>query len=133
MLPTWIDMAFELTRPYMDLRVPAETELSIAEIFWLLSGETEQSLKPGRRVQATVMGLSDLAAYCTLPDLHDIEAVILSEDISSSGPVQPSDRLRRGDTVAARSEPANSCIHSFLITHCSAAVTHSPSPTTHQP
>ena len=97
-------MSFELILPYMDLRLPYTSHDQYDDTFWLLSGETPKTLKAGRRVQATIVGLSDVAAYCTLPDLHDIEAVILSEDISSSGPVRPSDRLRRGDTVAARYE-----------------------------
>lgn len=102
-LTVLIDIAFELLRPYQDLRKNNLRDLSLTEAFWLLSGETEHTLKPGRRVQATIQGLSAMAAFCTLPDIRDMEAVISSSDISSSGEVRPDSRLRRGDTVPARS------------------------------
>ena len=99
-----IDITFELLRPFKDLRKNNLRDLSLTEAFWLLSGETEDTLKPGRRVQATIQGLSAMAAFCTLPDIRDMEAVISSSDISSSGEVRPDSRLRRGDTVPARSD-----------------------------
>ncbi|KAL3162429.1 hypothetical protein ABBQ32_010098 [Trebouxia sp. C0010 RCD-2024] len=97
-----IDIRFELLAPFKDLRRVNLRDLSITEAFWLLSGETEDTLKPGRRVQATIQGLSAMAAFCTLPDVRDMEAVISSSDISSSGEVRPDSRLRRGDTIPAR-------------------------------
>ena len=102
-LTVLIDIAFELLRPYQDLRKNNLRDLSLTEAFWLLSGESEHTLKPGRLVQATIQGLSAMAAFCTLPDIRDMEAVISSSDISSSGEVRPDSRLRRGDTVPARS------------------------------
>ena len=102
-LSTLIDISFELVLPYSDLRPENPGQLTISDTFWLLTGETPSTLKLGRRVQATITGLSGQAAYCSLPDLNDMEAVILADDISSSGPVRPGDRLRRGDTVPARS------------------------------
>lgn len=101
-LTVLIDISFELLAPFKDLRRVNLRDLSITEAFWLLSGETEDTLKPGRRVQATVQGLSAMAAFCTLPDVRDMEAVISSSDISSSGEVRPDSRLRRGDTIPAR-------------------------------
>lgn len=101
-----IDIRFELLAPFKDLRRVNLRDLSITEAFWLLSGETEDTLKPGRRVQATIQGLSAMAAFCTLPDVRDMEAVISSSDISSSGEVRPDSRLRRGDTIPARSAHA---------------------------
>ena len=113
-LTVLIDITFELLRPYKDLRKTNLRDLSLTEAFWLLSGETEDSLKPGRRVQATIQGLSAMAAFCTLPDIRDMEAVISSSDISSSGEVRPDSRLRRGDTVPARSaNQALSCCGSM--------------------
>lgn len=116
-LTVLIDISFELLRPYQDLRKNNLRDLSLTEAFWLLSGETEHTLKPGRRVQATIQGLSAMAAFCTLPDIRDMEAVISSSDISSSGEVRPDSRLRRGDTVPARSanqsllyRPNNPCL-----------------------
>ena len=102
-LSTLIDISFELVLPYSELRPENSGQLTISDTFWLLTGETPSTLKLGRRVQATITGLSGQAAYCSLPDLNDMEAVILADDISSSGPVRPGDRLRRGDTVPARS------------------------------
>ena len=98
-----IDISFELLRPYLDLRRENLRDLSITDAFWLLSGETQDTLKPGRRVQATIQGLSAFAAFCTLPDIRDMEAAISCRDISSSGEVRPDSRLRRGDTIPARS------------------------------
>lgn len=118
-LTVLIDITFELLRPFKDLRKTNLRDLSLTEAFWLLSGETEDTLKPGRRVQATIQGLSAMAAFCTLPDIRDMEAVISSTDISSSGEVRPDSRLRRGDTVPARSVnqslsccgPTHACVH----------------------
>lgn len=101
-LSTLIDISLELVEPYADIRPLNRLDLALDETFWLLSGETHTTLKPGRRVQATVTGLGGEAAFCTLPDMGDMEAVILADDISSSGHVRPGDRLRRGDTVPAR-------------------------------
>ena len=66
------------------------------------AGETADTLKPGRKVQATVQRVSDAAAWVTLSDINDISAVILNTDISSTGEVRPGDRLRRGDVIPAR-------------------------------
>lgn len=101
-LSTLIDISFELISPYFDLRPEYRGDIRLSEIFWLLCGEGEATLKAGRRLQATITGISGEAAYCTLPDINDMEAVILADDISSSGHVRPADRLRRGDTVPAR-------------------------------
>ena len=108
-LSTLIDISFELISPYMDLRPLYIADFSLSDIFWLLSGESESTLKAGRSVQATIIGLSGQAAYCTLSDMNDMEAVILCDDISSQGQVRPGDRLRQGDTVPAR------YVHTFVM------------------
>ena len=73
---------------------------------WCLfcTGENADTLKPGRKVQATIQRVSDAAAWVTLSDINEISAIILNTDISSSGEVRPGDRLRRGDVIPARSE-----------------------------
>ena len=73
-----------------------------AQLPVLCAGETADTLKPGRKVQATIQRVSDAAAWVTLSDINDITAVILNIDISSSGEVRPGDRLRRGDVIPAR-------------------------------
>jgi len=82
-LSTLIDISFELVLPYSDLRPENPGQLTISDTFWLLTGETPSTLKLGRRVQATITGLSGQAAYCSLPDLNDMEAVILAGSYSS--------------------------------------------------
>ena len=49
-----------------------------------------------------VHGVTKFCVFCTVTDLSDLEAIILKEDISSSEITDPSDRVRRGDTVNAR-------------------------------
>lgn len=46
------------------------------EAFWLCSGETRDSLKVGRRVEARVRSVGDSDARCVLPDLNGLEAVL---------------------------------------------------------
>ena len=49
-----------------------------------------------------VHGVTKFCVFCTVTDLSDLEAIILKEDISSREITDPSDRVRRGDTVNAR-------------------------------
>ena len=73
------------------------------EVFWMLSGESKDTLKEGKKVEAQVRYVSEDEARCVLNDLSNLEAVISREDISSDGPVNPRDRLEPNTTVTARS------------------------------
>lgn len=59
-------------------------------------------LKPGRRVEALVKFVGNNEARCVLPELDNLEATLSSSDISSQGPVIPSDHLKVGQSVSAR-------------------------------
>eukprot|EP00884_Botryococcus_braunii_P001188 jgi/Botrbrau1/1106/Bobra.0162s0007.1 len=101
-LSALIDISFELVSPYMDLRGQRQP-LKEDEVFWLLSGESKETLKLGRRVEALVRWVGNEEARCQLPAFNNLDALLHRDDISSSMPVsEPRDRLRAGDTVAAR-------------------------------
>jgi hypothetical protein len=72
------------------------------EVFWMLSGETEATLKPGRKVEAKVRFVTEEEARCVLNDLSNLEAVIPKDCISSEGIVNPRDRLESNKTYTAR-------------------------------
>lgn len=75
--------------------------------FWWTYGETAETLKPGRRVEAVIRFVGQSEARCTLPEIGGLDAVLLASDISTSGPVVPSDYLHAGQSVAARSDLAS--------------------------
>lgn len=43
------------------------------------------------------------AAFCILPDLAGLDAIVRAEDISSAGPADPRDRVKVGDVIKGRS------------------------------
>ena len=65
-------------------------------------GETPATLKPGKRVEAVVRFVGMNEARCIIPELGNLNADLSALDISTSGPVDPSDFLKVGQTVAAR-------------------------------
>lgn len=71
--------------------------------FWWMYGETAETLKPGRRVEAVIRFVGQTEARCILPEVGGLDAVLSANDISTSGPVTPSDYLQAGQSVAARS------------------------------
>jgi hypothetical protein len=78
-------------------------------VFWLLSGESRESLREGRRVEALIRWVGNEEARCQLPAFNNLDALLHRNDISSQQPPpEPRDRLRVGDTVAARSAIAPS-------------------------
>lgn len=52
-----------------------------AEAFWLCCGESEESFKAGRRVEARVRTVGEMDARVVLPDVNGIEAVIRRENV----------------------------------------------------
>ena len=65
-------------------------------------GESPQNLKKGRQVEAVVRYVGQNEAYCRLPELGNLDATLNAADISSEGPVTPTDYLKIGQSVAAR-------------------------------
>ncbi|PRW45415.1 transcription elongation factor SPT6 isoform A [Chlorella sorokiniana] len=102
-MATLVDIQAEFIRPYGDLRRPLEQPKS-AEIFWLCCGETGETFKAGRRVEARVRTVGEQDARVVLPDINGIEAVIRRENVSSSaGPdINVRDFLPVNQTVTAR-------------------------------
>ena len=68
---------------------PAATRCIIAHLAWSLTAWL------CTRMQGT-------AAFCVLPDLAGLDAIVRSEDISSAGPADPRDRVKVGDVIKGR-------------------------------
>ena len=69
-------------------------------------GETEETLKAGRRVELLVVYVGQSEARCVLPEIGGLEALLQAKDISSSQPgAVPGDYLKAGQSVTARSAP----------------------------
>ncbi len=72
------------------------------EVFWMLLGGDRDALKQGRMVEARVRGVMGSAAFCVLPDVHGLDAVVSADDMSSSGTVDCRDRVKVGDVIKGR-------------------------------
>lgn len=94
-----IDIQMELSCPYGELR-PQYRDLSIEEIFWLVAGEDQTTVKIGRKVEARVRYATDDAAMCNVPELNNTEAIIEAASVSSKQQVHDCrDYFKPGDTV----------------------------------
>ena len=72
-------------------------------------GDNQQSLKKGRRVEAVVRYVGQNEVKCSLPELGGLDALLSATDISSRGPVTPSDFLKAGQSINARYTLIPSC------------------------
>jgi hypothetical protein len=54
-LSTFIDLSMELTCQYRDFREGERAPLTEEEQFWALTGETPESLRPGKLITAKVV------------------------------------------------------------------------------
>ena len=73
------------------------------QVFWLLTGESPETLKEGRLVTATVMSAGRDDARVRLTDFGGVEGIVKRGDVSSKGEdVSPADRMQRGQTISAR-------------------------------
>lgn len=102
-LSTLIDIQQEFVMPFGELRreVVAPKE---EEVFWLCSGQSPDTLRPGRKVEARVRFVTETDARCVLTDINGLEAVIHSNHVSSSAGegIDCRDFLKAGQTVMAR-------------------------------
>ncbi len=72
-------------------------------MFWLLTGESPETLKEGRLVTATVMSAGRDDARVRLTDFGDLEGIVKRGKVSSNGEdISPADRMQRGQTITAR-------------------------------
>lgn len=73
------------------------------EVFWLMTGESETSLRPGRKLEARVQWVISSAINCTLPDCHNIDAVVEANHVSSrEAQVDCKERAKMGESLLAR-------------------------------
>lgn len=102
-LATLIDIQLEFVAPYGELRGEMRPPKD-AEVFFLCTGETPDTLKLGRRVSARVRFVGENEARCLLPDLGNLEAVLERHEVSASrGPdINLRDFLQPHQTFDAR-------------------------------
>lgn len=109
-LATLIDIKFELIAPFADLR-PRMHNLNKEEALWtdpallyLATGEGEESLKPGRKVEAKVRYVGEKMVRVSIPELNNVEAIINSDAVSSTRGTEEVDcrnHFTNNDTVIA--------------------------------
>lgn len=76
------------------------------QAFWLLTGESAETLRVGRLVTATVVSAGRDDARCRLTDFGDLDAIVRRGEVSSTKEeAAPGDRMQRGQTITARSAP----------------------------
>jgi transcription elongation factor SPT6 len=75
------------------------------EEFYMLSGESEETLALGRIVQAKVRKVQERRVMCVLPS--GLLGFIQQEDLSDEQEVVPSDKMAEGSTVTCRIKDVN--------------------------
>uniref|UniRef100_A0ACD5XYJ0 Uncharacterized protein n=1 Tax=Avena sativa TaxID=4498 RepID=A0ACD5XYJ0_AVESA len=98
------DIKTELLCGFSDWRTPY-AEPSSDEEFWMLSGETEDSLSDGRIVQVTVRHIQESRIVCTLDS--GLKAIVLGDNYSDDGFDPESLRIREGDILTGKIKNVN--------------------------
>lgn len=100
-LSTLIDIQMEFSMPYSDLRKPY-LRLTPRNVFFLASGEWQETFLSGRKVECRVRFVREKEVYCIVPELNDMEGVIASDAVSSNNyDVDCREYFKNGDTVIA--------------------------------
>lgn len=86
-------------------------EPSKEECFYLMSGEREETLFPGRIVQATIRKVQDNQVMCVLES--GLVGFIYKEDLSDHCDAEPKERITEGSLVTCRVKNVN--MEKFLI------------------
>lgn len=89
----------ELQRGFKEWRKPY-SEPTNEESFYLMTGESEDTLFPGQVVQATVRKVQDDNVMCVLE--CGLVGFIQREDLSDDGDVEPKDKCTEGSSVTCR-------------------------------
>jgi transcription elongation factor SPT6 len=89
----------ELRRGFQEWRKPY-VEPSQDECFYLMTGESEETLFEGRIVQATVRKVQEHQLMCVLE--CGLLGFIQKEDLSYDGDVEPIDKFTEGSSVICR-------------------------------
>ncbi|KAL5977005.1 hypothetical protein ACLOJK_021343 [Asimina triloba] len=92
---TLVDIKMELLNGFQELRTPY-SEPSQDEEFYLLSGETEETIKEGRCIQVTIRRVTDQRIICVLDS--GLTGVILRDDF----PKFPSHDLTEGSILTCK-------------------------------
>ncbi|KAK8575678.1 hypothetical protein V6N13_033070 [Hibiscus sabdariffa] len=96
---TFYDIRRELIQGFQDWRKPFK-EPSQDEEFYLISGETEDTLAEGRILQATVRRVQGGRAICALES--GLTGMIMKEDYADEDITELSDRLHEGDILTCK-------------------------------
>ncbi|KAK8480758.1 hypothetical protein V6N13_092320 [Hibiscus sabdariffa] len=99
MRETFYDIRRELIQGFQDWRKPFK-EPSQDEEFYLISGETEDTLAEGRILQATVRRVQGGRAICALES--GLTGMIMKEDYADEDITELSDRLHEGDILTCK-------------------------------
>ncbi|PON81487.1 Transcription elongation factor [Trema orientale] len=100
-IATFYDIKGELMHGFQDWRKQYE-EPSQDEEFYMISGESEDTLAEGRIVQATVRRVQAQKAFCVLDS--GLTGILMKEDYSDDGRdiSELSDRLHEGDILTCK-------------------------------
>ncbi|PON78960.1 Transcription elongation factor [Parasponia andersonii] len=100
-IATFYDIKRELMHGFQDWRKQYE-EPSQDEEFYMISGESEETLAEGRIVQATVRRVQAQKAFCVLDS--GLTGILMKEDYSDDGRdiSELSDRLHEGDILTCK-------------------------------
>ncbi|KAK8457508.1 hypothetical protein SEVIR_3G197900v4 [Setaria viridis] len=98
------DIKYELLSGFSDWRTPY-TEPSPDEEFWMLSGETEDTISEGRIVQVTVRNIQENKIICTFDS--GLKAIVMADNYSDQGFDPESSQLHEGDVLTGKIRNVN--------------------------
>ncbi|KAJ1271237.1 hypothetical protein BS78_06G113500 [Paspalum vaginatum] len=101
---TLCDIQNELLCGFSDRRTPY-TEPTADEEFWMLSGETEDTISEGRIVQVTVRNIQESKIICTFDS--GLKAIVMADNYSDEGFDLQSSQLHEGDVLTAKIRNVN--------------------------
>ncbi|KAG8068194.1 hypothetical protein GUJ93_ZPchr0005g15226 [Zizania palustris] len=101
---TLYDITMELLCGFSDWRIPY-AEPNADEEFWMLSGETEDTISDGRIVQVTVRSIQDNRIICTFDS--GLKAIVMADNYSDDGFDLETLQLHEGDVLTGKIKNVN--------------------------
>ncbi|XP_006654589.1 transcription elongation factor SPT6 homolog isoform X2 [Oryza brachyantha] len=98
------DIKLELRCGFSDWRTPY-AEPTPDEEFWMLSGETEDTISDGRIVQVTVRSIQDNRIICTFDS--GLKAIVMADNYSDEGFDLETLQLHEGDVLTGKIKNVN--------------------------
>eukprot|EP00252_Welwitschia_mirabilis_P017917 TRINITY_DN3996_c1_g1_i1.p1 TRINITY_DN3996_c1_g1~~TRINITY_DN3996_c1_g1_i1.p1 ORF type:complete len:1701 (+),score=496.98 TRINITY_DN3996_c1_g1_i1:372-5474(+) len=98
-LETLHDIKNELMLGFYEMRIPY-TEPTQDEEFYLLTGESEETLSEGKIIQATVRRIQNQRVICDL--VSGLTGIIMREDLSDDLDFDPLEKLSEGAVLSCR-------------------------------